>query len=257
MTISLTDDERRILDLRLLAYLRAAALRRRNHERIGPFVVTFTSDNDNPYLNYAIPDDDIEPEAEQIAALIAGFEARRRRPRLEYIASAAPRLEPALRAQGFTVEARVPIMICLPGSERVSAAAGFEVFAASADDDLRGAAEAQADAFGGASRGPGGVRRALRYGGVVAAARDLGSGAIVAAGTAMPPVDGISELTSIGVREVFRRRGIAAALTALLTRQAFDSGVTLAWLTPGGTEAERIYARAGFAAVSEALHIWR
>jgi ribosomal protein S18 acetylase RimI-like enzyme len=131
------------------------------------------------------------------------------------------------------------------------------VFAALADADLIGAEQARAEAFGGPSHGPGGLRRTLKYGGVVAAARDSASGAIVGAGTAMPPIDGISELTGIGVRPDFRRRGIAGALTARLTREAFDKGVTLVWLTPGGKEAERIYARAGFTAVSEALHTSR
>lgn len=257
MTISLTDDERRALDLRLLGYLRAAALRSRNHERIGPFLATFNQKDDNPYFNYAIPDDGAEPDAAQIAALIAAFEARARRPRLEYIANAAPKVEAALLAQGFAAGARVPVMTCLRGSEQPRTAPGFEIFAASVDDDLGGAAEAQAEAYGEPPRGPGGLRRTLKYGGVVAVAREVSSGAIAGAGAAMLPVDGISEITGIGVRPAFRRRGIAAALTALLTREAFDKGVTLAWLTPGGKEAERIYARAGFAAVSEALHISR
>lgn len=258
MTVSLTDDERHSLDLRLLGYLRAAALRGRNHERVGPFLATFNLGNDNVYLNYAIPDDDADPTVADIAALIAAFATRQRKPRLEYILAAAPRLEAALLRAGFLIEARVPVMICQPGMDGPDAAAlGFEIFAAAAEADLIGAEKAQAEAYGGDSHGPGGMRRTLKYGGVVAAARDVPSGAIVGAGTAQPPIDGISELTGIGVRPDFRRRGIAGALTALLTREAFANGVTLAWLTPGGKEAERIYARAGFAAVTEALHISR
>lgn len=257
MTYSLTDDELQTLNLRLLAYLRGAALRGRNHERIGPFLATFNLGNDNVYLNYAIPDDDADPKAPDIAALIAAFAARQRKPRLEYIAAAAPKVEATLVAHGFAVEARVPVMICRPGMERLAAAPGFEIFAALADADLIGAEQAQAEAYGGPSHGPGGMRRTLKYGGVVAAARDVASGAIVGAGTAQPPIDGISEITGIGVRPDFRKRGAAGAITALLTAEAFAKGITLAWLTPGGKEAERIYARAGFAAVSEALHISR
>ncbi|HEY4944350.1 MAG TPA: GNAT family N-acetyltransferase [Rhizomicrobium sp.] len=257
MSISLTADELQALNLRLLGYLRASALRGRNHERIGPFLATFNARDDNVYVNYAIPDDGVAPGAGDIAALIAAFAARQRTPRLEYIAAAAPDLEAALIAAGFVAEARVPVMICRPGLERPAAAPGFDVFAALADADLIGAEQAQAEAYGGPSRGPGGLRRTLKYGGVVAAARDVASGVLAGAGTAQPPIDGISEITGIGVAPDFRKRGIAGAITALLTSEAFAKDVTLLWLTPGGKEAERIYARAGFAAVSEALHISR
>ena len=257
MTSVLTDDETQILNKRLLGYLRASALRGRNHERIGPFLANFTLESDNIYLNYAIPDDDADPAAPDIAALIDAFEARKRKPRLEYIAAAAPKVEAALLLQGFVVEAHVPVMICRPGDERPAAAPGFEVFAASGEADLSGAEQARAEAYGEPSRGPSGLRRTLKYGGVVAAARDEARGVIAGAGTAQPPVDGISEITGIGVRPQSRKRGAAGAITALLVREAFAKGVTLAWLTPGGPEAERIYARAGFAVASEALHISR
>ena len=257
MSSLLTDDDRQILNRRLLAYLRAAALRGRNHERIGPFLATFNLENDNIYFNYAIPDDGADPAGQDIAALIGAFEARKRKPRLEYIAAAAPKVEAALLAQGFVAEARVPVMICRPGDERLAAAPGFEIFAASGESDLTGAEQARAQAYGEPSHGPGGLRRTVKYGGVVAAARDAASGTIAGAGTAMLPVDGISEITGIGVRPDFRKRGVAGAITALLVREAFAKGVTLAWLTPGGPEAERIYARAGFTVASEALHISR
>ena len=90
MSFSLTNDELQTLNLRLLGYLRASALRGRNHERIGPFLATFNTKNDNIYLNYAIPDDGAAPGAPDIAALIAAFEARKRKPRLEYICAASP-----------------------------------------------------------------------------------------------------------------------------------------------------------------------
>ncbi len=258
MTYVLTDGERRDLNRRLLAYLRKSAMRGPNHQRIGPFLALFAPDNDNPYLNYAIPDDNAEPGADDIAALIAVFEARKRKPRLEYAIAAAPQVEAALLAHGFTAEARVPIMVCRPGMEStVSPVPGFEVFVATADADLEGAVQAQAEAYGGPQRGPAALKRTIKCGGVVAAARDIGTGAIVGAGVVAPPVDGISEVTSIGVRVASRRRGVAGAITALLAREGFAAGVTLAWLTPAGKDEERIYVRAGFVSVSEALHISR
>jgi ribosomal protein S18 acetylase RimI-like enzyme len=258
MTNLPTDDETKALNSKLLAYLRGAALRRPNHERSGPFLATFTEEDDNPYLNYAIPDDDAEPDAAEIAGLIALFEARKRKPRLEYIAAAAPLVEAALLARGFAVEARLAVMICMRAADvRSTGATGIEIFAASDEEDLTGAEQAQAEAYGGPSHGPAGLRRTIGQGGVVAAARESGGGTIVGAGIAMPPVDGVSEISSIGVRPGFRRRGIAGAMTALLAREAFAAGVSLAWLTPLSRDAERIYARAGFTVASEALHMSR
>jgi predicted GNAT family acetyltransferase len=49
------------------------------------------------------------------------------------------------------------------------------------------------------------------------------------------------------VLERFRRRGIAAALTAAVAGEAFAEGAELCFLTPGDEGAERVYARAGFA----------
>jgi len=91
--------------------------------------------------------------------------------------------------------------------------------------------------------------------GIVAAARDTASGAVVAGGVATPPIDGISEIAGIGTIAAFRQRGAASAVTALLAREALARGTSLLWLTPGSKDAERIYARAGFEAVTEALHI--
>ena len=256
MSFSLTDSERIQLNADLQSYLRRAAARRPNSQRSGPFLARFDDDDVNPYSNYAIPDDGADPDGAAIAALIALFEARRRKPRLEYVAEAAPRLEAALIARGFSVEARVPVMVCLPGMQTGGPEiSGLHIFVASGDDDLTGAEAAQAEAFGGEARGPRGMRRLIRHGGIVVAARDTASGAIVGSGTVMVPVDGISEVTSIGVRSAFRRRGAAGTITALLARQAFAAGMKLLWLTPGGHDAERIYARAGFHVASEALHI--
>jgi ribosomal protein S18 acetylase RimI-like enzyme len=259
MPFALSEDDVEILNRRLLAYLRMQAVRGPAHERIGPFLATFSTTNDNPFLNYAIPDDDAAPSADDIAALIGMFEAHRRQPRLEYIAAAAPKVEPMLLSTGFVAERRTPVMICTPGMEQdLPEIADAEIFLPRSDTDLTEAEQSQAEAYGTPPRGPGGLMRAIKGRGAVAAARDMASGMIVGAGTAMPPVDGISELAGIGVRAAFRRRGIAQALTAQLVHTAFaKKGVTLAWLTPEGPGAERVYARAGFAVASEALHISR
>jgi ribosomal protein S18 acetylase RimI-like enzyme len=258
MTFSPSAVERRTLSLSLLGYLRALAERRTNSHRVGPFLATFNDSDDNVFFNYAIPEDGARPNPGDIAALTALFQSRSRKPRLEYMTDAAPELEAALVAEGFSVEARLPTMLCTPGiGVRETAAPGFDIFNATREADLADAERAQAQAFGGVSKGPDGFKRTIAQGGIIVAARDLVSGVIAGVGMATPPIDGISEIAGIGVREDFRRRGAAGAITALVTRIAFKRGVTLAWLTPESTDAQRIYARAGFAVACEALHISR
>jgi predicted GNAT family acetyltransferase len=55
----------------------------------------------------------------------------------------------------------------------------------------------------------------------------------------------------------YRRRGLAAAITARLTRDAFAAGVTTAFLTPGDDGAHRVYERAGFVDTTVMLHLAR
>jgi ribosomal protein S18 acetylase RimI-like enzyme len=258
MSFDLISKRRFELDLRLLGYLRARAERQPNSRRVGPFVATFGEDDDNKYLNYAIPDDGADPSKREIASLISLFEERSLMPRLEYMTAAAPKLEARLLAAGFEQEARVPIMVRTPDvCVRDAVAEKLSIFVASTDEELEGAELSQADAYSSSSRGPGVLRRTILDGGVVVAARDLATGAIVGVGIATPPINGITEIAGIGVRAAFRRQGAAGAITALLARQVFAKGITLAWLTPGTSEAERIYARVGFAVASEALHIAR
>jgi predicted GNAT family acetyltransferase len=242
------------LDSRIQAYLRAHALRMPDSERIGPFLASFDPVTDNLYRNYAVPDDGACPTADEVAGLEQAFLRRGRRPRLEYIAAAAPDVEPALQARGFTVEDRYPILICTGDRLREIGSPGVDITLATADSDIVAAAEVGAEAYGNDDTNPEPLRRLVAQGGALAIAR-AGSGAVVGLGMATPMHDGVSEIAGIGVAPTHRGRGIAGALTALLTREAFARAATLAWLTPGHDAAERIYARAGFARASEQLHI--
>ena len=64
------------------------------------------------FLNYAIPDDGVDPDEAEIDALVAAFRKAERKPRLEFLPSVAPGLEPALTSRGWTVENRLPLMTC-------------------------------------------------------------------------------------------------------------------------------------------------
>lgn len=250
--------ERRALAARSQHYLRETARRGAAFERVGAFACTFDAVSDNPYVNYAIPDDGAMPARENIEALVARFEKRRRRPRLEYLPDAAPQVETALLAAGFRAEGKFPVMTC--GQNDVGSVAppnGIGVLEAATEDDFVSGSAAQAEAFGSDVPRPEWLRRTANGGGVVMLACDAASGLCAGAGSCMKPVDGVSELGGIGVRHAYRRQGIAGALTSALTHAILAKGASLVWLTPGHDEAGRVYARAGFAKACEALHVAR
>jgi GNAT superfamily N-acetyltransferase len=245
------------LESRIQDALRHHAPRGRDTEKIGPFLATFTRDTQNPYLNYAIPDDGGSPSPDDIDRLVTAYRARDRKPRLEYLPSIAPAVEPVLLAAGFEVESRTPLMTCVEPS--FGTPAGTELISPQTEEEFRGAAQVQWEAYGEsgplAQRAVDGLRQTADTGGVVVLARDSETREPAGAGLCVAPYDGVTELAGIGVRERFRRRGIAAAMAGWLTRAAYDQGMSLVFLMAHGADEARIYGRAGFVERGEVLHI--
>jgi ribosomal protein S18 acetylase RimI-like enzyme len=243
---------------RIHAYLRVAAPRGRDVERIDPFLATFNRDTDNPYLNYAIPDDGATPSESDVAALVAAYRRRERKPRLEYIASLAPDVEPALLAARFEVEGRLPLMV-YRGSKERPLPDGIELVEATSTDELRDVAVVQSEAYEEQGAVPENVVKSLRStgaaGGLVVLARDAATREPAGAGQCTGPHDGATELTSVGVRERFRRRGIAEAIARRLASEMHARGNDGLFLMADGPPEERIYQRAGFETISDILHI--
>ena len=158
--------------------LRHHAPRGRETERIGPFLATFTLDTSNPFLNYAIPVDAAIAAPADVESLVAAYEARERKPRLEYIPSVAPAVEAVLLAAGFEVEGRLPLMTC--ETPVFASPPGIELVAPSTKEEFRGVAEVQWEAY--EERDPitdsavEGLRRTADTGGVVVLARDAETG---------------------------------------------------------------------------------
>lgn len=248
-------------DRQLQQYLRCAAARGRDVEQIGPFLATFDPHTDRRYLSYAIPDDGARPTARDVAALVDAYERRGRVPRLEYLPGVAPDAEAALLAGGLVLEARLPAMTCEPGQAvDVSPPAGFSLGVPAGDDELRALSAAQRAAFG---EGPpdeaalARTRTSIDAGALAVHVRDDATGTIVGGGATTVPGGGVTEMVGIGVVQPYRRRGLAAAITARLTRDAFAAGVTTAFLTPGDDGAHRVYERAGFVDTTVMLHLAR
>jgi hypothetical protein len=230
-------------------YIRAA-ISRRPHERRGPFVAAFDTHSDNPWRNYATPDNGAHPSPDDIATLITAFDLHGRIPRLEYVPAAAPEVEGVLTAAGFTVEGRPPIMVAVPGSLPPSSSpSGIAFGFASTDADLLAAASVQNRAYGASEpAGPHDVARlrsCVARGGLVMLARDAATGEAVGSGLVDGPLSGVGELAAVGVTVPFRRRGIAGAMSVDLAVAAHERRMKLVWLEAAPGE-EGIYLRAGF-----------
>jgi GNAT superfamily N-acetyltransferase len=239
-------------------YARALALRSPDHYRVGPFTVRHNPGWELKFANYAIPDQDAEPTAQDIAGLVTAFTEHDRLPRLEFLPSWAPAVEPALLAAGFTVENHAPVMACtaddLLAPKPVDS---LRIAEPVTDAEFTSAAAVQHTGFGGEGGPDDGEIAWLRgatEGGGVSALVTVG-GRPVGSGCCSTPVDGIGELAGLAVAEAFRRRGIGAALSAWLTRTAFERGFHTVWLEPGGPDVERVYAGIGYRRTGEKLNI--
>ncbi|MFJ8912245.1 GNAT family N-acetyltransferase [Amycolatopsis sp. NPDC102389] len=241
----------------LQSYIRVTAAKFRETERIGPFLATYTTGNDHMFLNYAIPDNGGVPSAEDVAKLSEAFRARGLTPRLEFLTEAAPEAEAVLVEGGYTLERRVPLMIC-PPSQVVEqpVPAGITLVMPKTPAELRPMIRAQNVAFGEPDPGEHVEPSPAQLNGETISVMALTeTGECVGGGVATAILDGASEVAGIGVIEEYRSRGIAAAMTEYLTREAHARGGRSVFLTPGAGQAERVYGRVGFTTAAECVHL--
>jgi N-acetylglutamate synthase-like GNAT family acetyltransferase len=66
------------------------------------------------------------------------------------------------------------------------------------------------------------------------------------------PIGAVTEITGVGVVPAFRRRGIAAALTATLVEDALARGIQTIFLSAGDDAVARVYERVGFRTIATA-----
>ncbi|MBN3907269.1 MAG: GNAT family N-acetyltransferase [Nostoc sp. NMS1] len=247
------------MDSRIQSYLRLATSGQRETEQIGSFLATFNRWNDNPFLNYAIPDNDATPTLNEVNALIHAYQKRGRKPRLEYITKLAPAVEEILISAGFVVEGRLPLMTCTPPLEQfLTVPEGIELLMPVSDAQILATVTVQNEAYGESQPSPEdaqSLRTSIAADGIAVLARVTATGEAVGAGVCSVPFNQTTEVAGIGVVPSFRRRGIAGALTTRLVQEAFNKGVTVAFLMAAHEAEERIYTRVGFSRIGEILHI--
>ncbi|MBM7437140.1 GNAT family N-acetyltransferase [Streptomyces sp. HB132] len=246
------------MDTSIQDYARSNTLRSPDHYRVGPFTVRHNPGWELKFANYAIPDQDAEPTEAEVADLVAAFREHDRLPRLEFLPSWAPAVEPALLAAGFTVENRAPVMACTADTLLAPKPVdGLRIAEPATDTEFTSAAAVQHTGFGGEGGPDDGEiawLRAATEGGGVSGLATVG-GLPAGAGGCSAPIDGIGELAGLAVTDAFRRRGVGAALSAWLTRAAFERGFDAVWLEPGSPDVERVYAGIGYRRTGEKLNI--
>ena len=231
-------------------------------EQVGPFLATFSHGSASPYLNYAIPDDGARPSRSDVDDLTNAYARRELLPRAEFMAETAPKAEQELLAAGWTVERRIPVMLCPPGSAvAIPAPDGIELVVPGTDEEIRAMMTAQFLAFGEEPDVPETevtkTRERLRAGGFAVLARDATTGEPAGGGVAEAISGVTTEVAGIGVLEAFRRRGIGVAVTAFLTAAVHAAGARTVFLTPAGVTEQRMYARVGYEPAGDMLHISR
>jgi GNAT superfamily N-acetyltransferase len=185
----------------------------------------------------------------------------------EWVAETTPAMAPACSAAGLEVT-RVPLLALddaasLPPSNgiatRMLEPSDPALAPAEAVVGLAFAAPGTAVGLAGAgardralarTRDVGFLRDRIRTGLTrVAVAEDTGGP--LAAGSSHPS-GGVAEITGVGTLPAARRRGLGAAVTRALVRDAFRRGVTLPFLSAADDDVARIYTRLGFRRVGTA-----
>ncbi|WP_037680975.1 GNAT family N-acetyltransferase [Streptomyces griseus] len=216
---------------------------------ITAFVLGFDPSSSSPYLNYATPLPGARPSGRDVAALIEAFRERGLKPRLEFAPDAAPHVEPALRAAGFTTEAQHAYLVCTPDTLTPPSPTALPVAIPRTDADYEsiGAALSEAfdSAFAASREGAARLRRTQDNGGAVRFVRDP-EGGCAGAGTCSAPAVGTSELAGVGTRPACRGRGVAGSVTAALAEAMFAQQADSVWLEYSGEGSRQVYERVGF-----------
>lgn len=209
--------------------------------------------------NYAIPDPPAGafPSSHDLKASLRTLRAecahRNRPPRLQFIEDLFVDLPLLLRSTGWAEQERSPLMIWSSARSRLAPPVpGLSIVTLSADstlDEIREGLDMNTAGFG-LSIPPASAEEAegFRQGLIRSRAftAHLGPQPVGAGMFTRVSDEGVTELVGITTLAPFRRRGIAASLTAYMTDQALAHGAKTVFLTAANAPAGRVYERVGF-----------
>ncbi len=256
---------------RIDAFCDAVPRRRARADEYGPLVLFVPMGPGWPY--YARPRRGARPliTAEDVRAVRARQREMIIPESFEWIEQVAPDMASAAAAAGLEVQTH-PLMVLSSPREAPVLPPGVTVrVIAPEDQELDRIWAVPAVAFGhpGTAAGEAGpaerdkiaadhdggtiamLRERLRSGHSVLAAA-FGPDGPLAAGSCQA-VDGVAEITGVGVLPSSRRQGLGAAVTALLARDALDRGVQTVFLSASDDAVARVYARIGFHGIGTAM----
>jgi GNAT superfamily N-acetyltransferase len=238
--------------LSLQEYIRFEA--RQDHEVVSspPFTLFFHPTNARSWANYALPDaSGNNPVQDGLRRLQTLFPEHDRTPCLRFIEEVFPHLPPMLRSSGWFEVERPQVMICTPETfQSAPGVLGLSITSFSQQSSVEEICEGlDTTALGfnpQAERATPQEAEAFRQNRLFSRTYTARlQEQPVGAGRFTEIHQGWTELGGITTLSPFRRRGIAAALTAFLTQEAFRQGATHAFLL-AGKQASRVYERVGF-----------
>jgi ribosomal protein S18 acetylase RimI-like enzyme len=242
-------------------YQRKAAAHSKRVHACPPFRLYLHPTDSFRYFNFAIPDHPIEELSQtELDALEAAFVARERSLRFEFLHEYTPRLRHLLDAFAVPLEGENPLLVCRPDTwADVPRPVGLEIRLLTPDspgEDLAADINVGSRGFGEVGRDAtpervADLRRRLGTGNQYFLARIGGEPAAV--GAYMVLLDGMTEVVGIATLPEHRRQGIAAAVTAEITRHAFQQGAHTAFLTAADDDASRVYQRSGYRRIGTGL----
>ena len=248
----------------LETYYDAVPRSRADTEEIGPFTL-FVARSGWPY--YARPrlGGDVSPTVDDVRAVLDRQRALDVPLALEWVRETTPGLDAVVAEAGMHIElcpllvlngeptgdtssARMvgPDEIDLLALSRAAISVGFDVGGTATGDE---GIEARDAALGtGFSVIEEASRQALLAGrlrsAVCFATEDPALGPV--GGGSHSPVAGVTEIAAVGVLPAFRRRGLAAAVTLVLARDAREHGVSTVFCSAQSDDVARVYGRIGF-----------